>query len=225
MATPTTVNHVSRLSRLTGVSRDAAAMAGIIPPPSDRRLNLGRTMSDVPEVVGVRCTHCGAPLQLPAGARFVTCGHCGSELQVVRSGNAIYTEVLGRIADSTKRMEQDIHVIRQQTEIETLDREWEERRQRLLMRDDKGNVSIPSRAGGFAGIAIVTIFGTLWTVFATSLTGGFGVFPLFGIFFIVVGVVASISQFGKAGVYEQAEADYRKRRAELLKQLNDPAQQ
>jgi hypothetical protein len=45
--------------------------------------------------VKVDCNECGASLALGETTRFLTCAKCASRLKVVRSGNSIYTEVVG----------------------------------------------------------------------------------------------------------------------------------
>ena len=41
------------------------------------------------KVDSVACNHCGAPLQVGSGTRFVTCAHCGSQLEVHRTGSSL----------------------------------------------------------------------------------------------------------------------------------------
>ena len=52
------------------------------------------------ELISVSCNHCGAPLEVPPGANYVTCAHCGSRLAVKRTGSAVYTELLERGCDA-----------------------------------------------------------------------------------------------------------------------------
>ncbi len=42
----------------------------------------------------VRCNECGAVLQAPSSARYVTCNHCNISLEVHRTSVATYTEAL-----------------------------------------------------------------------------------------------------------------------------------
>src|SRR5438045_7513413 len=104
------------------------------------------TKMDQPDTqaVSVRCNHCGAPLQVAGGARFLTCTYCGAQLEVHRSGGAVYTEVLQEIDQRTERIERDVQQIKRQNAIEALDREWEMRRQTLMVRNKDGSTDAPS---------------------------------------------------------------------------------
>ena len=76
------------------------------------------------ETLSVRCNHCGAPLQVSEGTRFVTCQFCKSSLEVKRTDSSVFTEEVARIADHTEKMSGSLEVITVQNEIEKLDREW-----------------------------------------------------------------------------------------------------
>jgi len=172
-------------------------------------------MSTPPELITVRCNHCGAPLEVAAGARFVTCAHCGAQLEVHRTDSAIYTEVLDQINQRTERMERDLDEIKRQNAIEQLDREWEMRRQTLLVRNKDGSSGAPSAVGGILGGLVAAGFGIFWTVIAAS-NGSPGVFPLFGVIFTGVAIVGVIFTLIKSSEYGDAEAEYRRRRQELI---------
>jgi DNA-directed RNA polymerase subunit RPC12/RpoP len=64
------------------------------------------------QLTPVNCNHCGASLEIPSAARFVTCRYCNSQLQVHRSETTITTEVLQRIDQNTASMAEDLQAIR-----------------------------------------------------------------------------------------------------------------
>jgi len=177
-------------------------------------------MTDSPQLISVRCNHCGAPLEVAPSARFVTCAHCGSQLEVKQTGSAVYTEVLGEINERTERIERDVQEIKRQNAIEALDREWEARRQSLMVRSKDGSMSEPSAVGGAIGGVIAVIVGIAWMV-GTASAGAPAFFPLFGLLFIGAGIFGAISQLGGASSYAEAEGDYRRRREDLLRRPND----
>ena len=177
-------------------------------------------MSDVTAST-VTCNHCGAPLDVPPGTRFVTCAHCGSRLEIHRTGNAVYTEVLEAIDQRTKEIAQDVDVIRRQNEVERLDREWQMRREELMVRGKRGSASTPSAAGGVIAIVIALIVGIFWMSMVASHGGG--AFALFGLLFILVGVGSGINMILKAGQYDQSERQYQEERARLMRE--DPPSQ
>lgn len=176
-------------------------------------------MAESTEVISVRCNHCGAPLTVSPGTRFVTCSYCGSQLAIHQSGGAFYTEVLQDIDQRTQRIEQDVDQIKRQNAIEQLDREWEMQRQTLLVRNKNGSTSVPSIAGGVVAAVIAVGFGIFWMI-VTSIAGAPFFFPLFGILFIIVGLFASITSIGSASRYQDAETRYQQRRAQLLEEMS-----
>jgi LSD1 subclass zinc finger protein len=172
------------------------------------------------QLISVRCNHCGGPLEVARGARFVTCAHCGSQLEVKQTGSAVYTEVLDQINDRTERIERDVAEIKRQNAIEALDREWDARRQSLLTRSKDGSMSEPSAVGGMIGGVIAVVVGIAWMV-GTASAGAPAFFPLFGLLFIGVGIVAAIGQVSRASEFTDAETDYRRRRDELMAPTKD----
>src|SRR4051794_1900041 len=56
------------------------------------------------ELINLSCNKCGAPLEAPPSANFLTCSYCGSRLAVHSSGSAYYTEVLGQIDQKTTQI-------------------------------------------------------------------------------------------------------------------------
>lgn len=109
-----------------------------------------------------------------------------------------------------------------QNELFQLDRAWELERENYMLTDRYGRRHIPDKASVATGSLLVVAFGSLWTVTAVTMTG-FGqrgafslAFPLFGVIFVLVGIGSSINAFSKAKQYQQALADYQRRRQELL---------
>ena len=56
------------------------------------------------QLISLSCNKCGAPLEAPEGANFLTCGYCGSRLAVQRNGSAYYTQVLDQIDHKTTQI-------------------------------------------------------------------------------------------------------------------------
>ena len=76
------------------------------------------------ETLNLKCNNCGAGIQVPPKAKFLTCAFCKSSLTIKRTGSAIYTEVLGEIKDNTDQLIQYSEVMVIEQEIERLDRDW-----------------------------------------------------------------------------------------------------
>src|SRR5438309_578271 len=56
------------------------------------------------KLINLSCNKCGAPLEAPSSANFLTCSYCGSRLAVHSSGSAHYTEVLDQIDHKTTQI-------------------------------------------------------------------------------------------------------------------------
>lgn len=177
------------------------------------------------QIEKISCNSCGAPLDVPSAANYVTCNHCSTQLSVRRTSNVTYTEQLNRLTEKTDELSDRLEDLTTQNAVAALDREWEFERKKHMVSTKHGE-QIPTEAGSFGGGVVIAIFGTLWTVIAFFMTqsapdvGPFTivkvVFPLFGVAFVVFGVMSSMASYDKAGKFRTAEARYKKKRNELL---------
>ena len=195
----------------------------------DRHLTLNRQLTpemNKMELEKLSCNSCGAPLEVPRSARFVTCNHCSSQLSVCRTDAVTYTETLDELVNKTEELSEQVENLTAQNEIAALDREWEMERQKYMVSTNEGKKHIPTEGGSIGGGIAISIFGLLWTIFAfvmTSQAPDFGpmpiirvVFPLAGVVFIAVGIGSSAVSYNKAGAYRRAEQQYQSRRDELM---------
>jgi hypothetical protein len=116
--------------------------------------------------------------------------------------------------------EQQLAELRLQNAVDRLDREWQLQREQYMIANNYGVRQIPSQGVSIIGGAAVVGFGIFWTIMAANMGGGFGgafdIFPLFGVIFIVAGIGISIYSFTKASQYQRANAEYQRRRRQLL---------
>ena len=166
------------------------------------------------KLLTLSCNECGAPLEVPESAKFVTCGFCSSRLAVQHTSNAVYTEALEKIGKQTEQLAQDVETIKLQNQLERLDREWTQECEQYMVHDKSGK-HLPNATGSAIGAVVMVVFGIFWMGLAVSI-GAPCFFPLFGIFFIVAAICIGISGMNKAGGYEQAHKRYQRRRHELL---------
>jgi hypothetical protein len=166
----------------------------------------------------LNCNNCGAPLDVPTTARFVTCNQCGAQLTIKRSGGVSYTEAstgsaLGDVAD---RLDE----ISRHNELARLDREWETEREQYMRTGRYGQRYRPTVGMSIFTGLIAVVGGSIWLIFASGIAmniGSFGVvFPVFGVLFMCVGVGIAIYNYNLATRYEQAHEAYQRRRHELL---------
>lgn len=179
----------------------------------------------------LQCNHCGADIEVSPDTRFATCGHCGSKLAIVRTASSAYTELAEKMTELSDRMHDHFKRADRREELEDAEREWNREREKYMVSNKQGIKHIPTRTESAIAGTVVTIFGLFWTVMALGITSGFGslggsglspfgwvpcVFPAFGVLFIVLGIYQSVSAYDKASRYERAEAEYERRRRDLL---------
>ena len=172
----------------------------------------------------ISCNSCGAPLEVPKSANYITCNHCSTQLAIRRSQSTTFTEQLDQLTEQTQELNSRLDALSNQNELTALDRQWELDQESFMISGKHGK-HLPSETGSIAGGVMTAIFGSLWTIMAIGITssapnvGPFAIakvaFPLFGVAFVVFGIISSISSHDKATKYKRAKREYRERRSEL----------
>lgn len=170
------------------------------------------------KVTKVCCQGCGADLQIDESIRYVTCNYCHCRLEVVHDATVTHTRQLDKIERTTEQLASNLKVIELQNDLERLDREWDNQRESLLVRNKHGHVSEPSSVGSLAGGMIAVVFGIFWVSMASS-HGAPAFFPLFGFVFIGIAVFTMVSGTAKAGAYKNQRGVYEIQRQRLVSQL------
>ena len=166
------------------------------------------------KVLSLNCNHCGAPIDAPVKAKFVTCSFCDARLTVQRTGSSYSTEILEELQATTQSIARDVAKIKTRSEVEDLDRSWTLERSNYMVQGKHGHVSKPSKTGAIVMGVFMGGFGLFWSTIAMGMGGG--VFSLFGFLFVAMAIFTSINMFTKADAYERAEARYRRKRRELM---------
>lgn len=177
------------------------------------------------KVESLACNNCGAPLNVPESANFVTCAHCGSGLAVRRDPSVHYTEALDRIEQHTGRISEDIQVIRLQNDLEQLDRDWERRRRRYYIRLRDGRYIAPTMGYVITSILItvgVALFTIVWfaSSFQSQAGGGAQFFGWIGVLLVAVAVVNVVTSYTRVSRYRRAVQAYTSRREEIIRLMN-----
>jgi uncharacterized Zn finger protein (UPF0148 family) len=172
-------------------------------------------------LTSVRCQHCGAPLSLSEGIRFVTCNFCKSELEVVRDANTTHTKVLQQLIDKTEDISDRLTVIEVQQEIDRLDREWDKWQERHLDRRKDGSLAIPSQVNavliGLAGLGGLIILATGGIIASRHFgTGEMAV----GVCGAGVAILIALGQRAHYRRYQEVLLLYQNRRTVLLHKLS-----
>lgn len=174
------------------------------------------------ETLSVRCNHCGAPLQIGNGTRFVTCQFCQSNLEVKRTDSSVFTEEVAKIAENTGRMAESLEVIELQNEIERLDREHEP--EMAAQATAKAVPTGAKIASGAFGVVFAIVFTSFGLFFATDSAqhGAPLIFQIAGGGFAVIGIIMLITvlvtAFGR-GADSSRPSSYSTRRDELVRKL------
>ncbi|TWT65273.1 hypothetical protein [Allorhodopirellula solitaria] len=165
------------------------------------------------KLISLSCNHCGAPLDVPKSARFVTCGYCDARLAVHHTGSTYSTELLEDIKQTTETLVRDVEKLKGDSELDRLDRQWERERAQFMTTGKDGSQSLPSKAPIVLGTGCVAVFGVFWTILAASM---FPPMALFGIVFVIFAVGGGIIGCKKADRYQQAKKQYHERRRDLI---------
>ena len=171
------------------------------------------------------CNSCGAPLKVPSSANYVTCNHCHTQLAVHRESGVSFTEAIDKLNQTTENLSEQVSRLAAQQELADLDRNWDRRRQDLMISDQDGRRHVPNSMGSTIGGIIVVCFGGFWTIMAFGISsrspfGGAGLFPFFGLVFMAFGVYGIIHTNAKAAEYQRAETSYKRQRAKLKRKAS-----
>lgn len=171
------------------------------------------------KLLTLSCNECGAPLEVPESAKYVTCGYCGARLTVQRTASAVYTEVLEAIDQRTERLAQDLETLKLQNELAQLDRDWDRDREKYMVRGKNGSRTVPATASSVIGVVFVIAFGIF--CIGVSVAGGVSVLvPLFGVLFIGFCIATLSMNIRKADAYANARSRYERRRRELVERIH-----
>jgi len=192
------------------------------------------------KLLALNCNRCGAPLEVPQNAKSLTCTFCGTQLSVQRSEGTAYTEAIEEMGERTDKLVEDVEILKLQGELERLDREWTEEREKYMVRTNEGVMVVPSRSQAQTGKILVVVFGSIFTLLglgaaiSVMTVGGaiggwavggvigllFMVAPLFGVGFIILGVVMTNRHAKKADEFDDAREAYKRERRALTARLD-----
>ena len=104
-------------------------------------------------------------------------------------------------------------------ELDRIDGEWEQERQRYMVTAKSGRRYVPSTGAAVVVGLFSVCAGLIWVMMTIAMTqslGGLaGVFSLVGVVFVVGGAAISYYQFQKAKRYQAAYRAYQRRRSAI----------
>ncbi len=177
------------------------------------------------EIESLSCNNCGAPLEVPTSADFVTCGYCGSPLAVRRTPSAHYTELLERLEQHSDYLARRAEYLRLRDELEALDAEWRRERRRHAIRNWRGSLQTPTRSYLITNIiaAVVACALTAWWFYATATANagpGAAFFGWIGAVVSLIAVIRAVGTANKVNTYNIARQAYQQQRIGLLNAIN-----
>jgi DNA-directed RNA polymerase subunit RPC12/RpoP len=167
------------------------------------------------EIESLSCNNCGAPLDVPSTANFLTCRYCGSRLVVRRTETAHYTELVERLEDQAE-------YLRLRDDLDALDEDWQRERRRYLILRPNGTLQAPTR--WYLGTSIVVglvVFGLTGGWFYASANAGPGAwfFGWFGAIMCLAVLAYTLRVANKVGKYNKAKQAHQQQRRELMARL------
>lgn len=177
------------------------------------------------KTIPVLCNSCGAKLKVDEHTRFATCRFCDSTLAVKHTDSTVFTEVVEEVRQTTAKIKDDVEVLKIQSELERLDREWLMEREKYASHDDKGRVSYPDSEKSPSAMIGAVVFMALWfgalvfMLVAASRSGAPAFFPVMIGAMIVLGILTMVTKIGPEGEYEDAKIEFEAERRKLLNEL------
>lgn len=165
------------------------------------------------KVIPLRCNHCGAPLEAPKSAKFITCGFCESALAIQATGNSYTTRLLEEIQETTSNLKEQVDRLEVQADLRDLDDRWERERKSHLVKDKHGHLHEPNPVMAVIVGGAMVMFALFWMSQATRMGAPFAGF---GLIFIIAPIAMAIHSFHKADQLKKARRDYRRRRREVM---------
>jgi DNA-directed RNA polymerase subunit RPC12/RpoP len=175
----------------------------------------------------ITCNNCGAALDVPPEANYVTCAYCASRLAVKRTSSVVYTEVLQELDARTQRMAADLGRLQLQSELERIDHEWEQQRQPYLLRDRTTGATFEP-GGPLTALSVVmtalasTLLGFFIVVWSVVFRSDYS--PAFLLLaFLALGLIvwATVARIRKLSRYQRAKSAYEARRAAIVQRVLD----
>ena len=174
------------------------------------------------------CNNCGAPIDVPLAANYVSCTHCGSRLAIKRTETAHYTEVLERLEEldvRTQDMEAEVQRLRIHNALKTLDEEWEAQREPFTWQTKDGSLYEPSVAGAYAYLALPVIAIIVSPFIFAFISPSVLLAALLFLALLAVSVWAAIDAYNRYQKYSALKATYLSRREALLNELRPSQKQ
>ena len=167
------------------------------------------------KLISLNCNHCGAPLDVPEKANFVTCSFCEARLKVECTGTTWSTTVLEEIQQTTKSLAEDVARLKTQSDLQMLDQSWDRERHRYMIKGENNRYSVPSVGAAIAG-CIVGVVVLAAFMLKTSQVGG--PFAMFGVVGIAIVILNTVRVVNKAEQYRRGRKRYERRRRELMEE-------
>lgn len=169
----------------------------------------------------LNCNRCGGTVEIGPDARYTTCGFCGTQLRVQRSGSAMFTVEMNELKTRTRHLEADVSALRDDRQLEALDRRWAARLAELSVREgDNGNLRAPSLQNAL--LALLSAIAPLALILSGAFDGfGNGALALAGVA-MLVGTAKAGAELIRYRQFRIERSLYWAERAKLTTAISSP---
>lgn len=158
------------------------------------------------------CNHCGAPFEVSRNVNYIKCNQCGAQLAIHRERSVSYTEKIGQLDQGAETISQQMAELRNQLELDAVDREWERERERYLI---SGRYGRSEPTATYAAMIGLTAGGCgVCFLIAAAYVLDF-TYLLAGLAMVVGGIYGAASVLRRVRRFERARQAYLARRSEL----------
>jgi DNA-directed RNA polymerase subunit RPC12/RpoP len=154
-------------------------------------------------LIPVACHKCGAPLEVPGEARYVTCRHCGIQLEVKHNESAAWTEQIEDIKEQTEELVEQVAQLQYQNALDAIEQDWES----FIAQNGR-----PAKLSKTLSSFKMCITVAIGLYFASQTGPGM---PIMATMAVSLGVGIGIYEIVQANKLEEAKRRYQHRKASL----------
>ena len=172
------------------------------------------------KVESLACDNCGASLEVPEKANYVTCNYCSTQLRIHREESVTFSEVVEKlkkrtakvekrtaeVEERTEEVEDQLALLKIERELDQIDRDWERERDGLMLKNKNGQKTVPTVTQGYVAGGVMSVMGIFISVVAPEGVG------FMGLVMIPAGLAWGYYVYHRAQLYERALALYVERR-------------
>jgi len=168
------------------------------------------------------CQGCGADLRIDESIRFATCNYCGANLEIIHDETTTHSKLLEEIGRKTDKISRKVEILELESDIDQIDRAWEQYREKVSTRDEQGRLIDPENGSIIAGCLLGFFFGVVFVVWSFAESNPLIALP--GLFAFVASTFLMKRARGQAEAYRIQRFKYQTAKKSLLQKLEQARQ-